>query len=300
MSTRQMAARYSRGGGGGIGDLDLFGMKSRRRINEAQQMSDIDVNAEKELERVRNDYQTALEKLKAEHAKEITKNAALMQYFKDQNIAPVDSKGNINPVVDTIVFNTSPIQAETLQTGAETERAKAKTGKEYFESERGRRSLTTGIEGQTLEPAFKTANIFKPTVGPGEIGQFYNPMSLTDQPSTGVGAIPIENKPSFDLTTGKPTMISAPSMSLGRFNPSPDVVRRMIEQQQGGGGVSTGVSMTNPVMGSRALADQESMKLQTMPTSRDETPNLINTLLRALGVSRGPTTSLFPGRFGGY
>lgn len=209
MSTRQMAARYSgRGGGSGVAGMDLFGMHARRRAKEAQEMSDIDVNAEKAIMA----FQASIEALKA------------------AGVQPLDRNGNLTPQLEKIITEVDPIKVGNLRTGAETEGSKLGVAKDYFGSKRGEDVLRAATEAQTFRPAIDAAKVAERRLGIGETGQFFDPKDLfTGQPTIGRGAMPAEFDTKMVLDAkGKPTtqQIQTRGMTPGMFSAgtlSPDI-----------------------------------------------------------------------------
>lgn len=207
MSTRQMAQRYSKGGGGGIrpGSLRFWEDPSKKMLQEAQGLSDIDEAAAKRLAEHKQALDDVKAKVDREWTEKLANDTAIHAWAAKHDVLVRDPKGNITPAFQTLVTEYTPLKAKGDILSATGDISKQKTINAFRDSEEGKQYIKAGQSGLEAKPAFEAAKLGEQTVGIGETGKFFNPMSLSAKPTLGKGTMPSTEEfvPSFNTKTGQ-------------------------------------------------------------------------------------------------
>lgn len=198
MSTRQMGQYYTsltsgRGGGGGQG-ADLFGLQSKRRLKEAQGLSDIQLKAAKELEAISHAYEIELQELKTKQLEALDNNKTLNAFFEKNNIAK-----------DSPQANTVKEQIMTSQSLDLSASNSFKTGKPpdqelstVFKEESDRNQLAN-LRAREVDNASK----LKTEVGANTIGNIPSVPGVNTPPNAGNGLLttmgPLESRTATEV-----------------------------------------------------------------------------------------------------
>lgn len=243
MSNRANAARYSQmvgnQGSSGFADLDLFGLRRKRRLQESEErlseyrgMTDIDEQFNSRAEERAQKQKIELEQLRQKHlleekeaafnyeiakAMEEASEKGFQERLTERQKAELSRETARQGAIDTrlmgsgILPQTLPGYSDAVQaaiaqgstSGANIFKSRAGIGEKYYGSKQGESDVTTGLRGVELAPAFETAARGNTLVPAGGFGLKFDPMNLSVKPQPIYGS-------SASVNEFEPKMIVGP------------------------------------------------------------------------------------------